>query len=177
MSTRANNSTSAEIGNDVTSSPATDSPASSSSGAPVCTSVTIESTPTIAIICSGLIVSRSTVPQSSASTGTTYVVIPANSGPFLRTIQMNTIVETPLPIIPNSSRYTTASGVTIFPVGAVTCSDAMAPGENCNGTSATPATTSITVVSGAAGTCGSRHLMNVLFTADESGMVSVSISS
>ena len=63
------------------------------------------------------------MPHNSASTGTTYVVIPANSGPLLRINQMNTIVDTPLPITPSSTRYTIASGVTTAPDGAAICHD------------------------------------------------------
>ena len=64
----------------------------------------------------GLIVSWSSVPHNSASTGTTYVVIPANSGPFLSTIHTNTIVEMPLPTTPNSNKIQRSrSGVTVAP--------------------------------------------------------------
>ena len=55
---------------------------------------------------------------SLVGTGTTYVVIPANSGPFRRTIQIKTIVETPLPTMPNNTRQMTALIVTLAPSGA-----------------------------------------------------------
>ena len=66
-----------------------------------------------------------------------------------------------------------AVGVTVAFAGPAMCSASSAGVDNCSGNRAKLAATSSVVVSGAAGTCGSFHLMNVLLNADDSGMTNV----
>ena len=63
-----------------------------------------------------------------------------------------------------------AVGVTVALAGPAMCSASSVGVENCSGKSAKLAAISSIVVSGAAGTCGSFHLMNVLLSADDSGI-------